>query len=78
MVPAEEEIVVGEVFDVNDECLRQMDLLEGEPRLYKRKDFTVRMHKGPRKKVQAYLWNGGLDHPSAGSEWLREDRYSWR
>ncbi len=78
MIPAEDEIVIGEVFKVNAEAVKQMDLLEGVPRLYKRKDFTVRMHKGPRKKVQSYLWNGTGDYPAAGSEWLRADMYSWR
>ncbi len=59
--------VLGEVWKVSDEVLRQMDAYEGAPELYSRRVILL---EGLDKSVAAYFFNGNVaDLNACGDQW---------
>lgn len=56
--------VKGELYDVDENCLQQLDWIEGVPHLYKREKCKVEGHED----VQTYIYQSddGID---CGNEW---------
>ncbi|WP_423792692.1 gamma-glutamylcyclotransferase family protein [Methanocaldococcus indicus] len=46
--------IVGEVYDVDEETLRRIDMLEGHPTFYKRKKVKIVLDNG--EEVEAWLY----------------------
>lgn len=73
IVPEEGKRVKGEVYEVDQATLRQLDHLEDEGDMYTRREVTAETVEGP-MKVLAYVWNGEVD-PEQKVEYSRQP---WR
>lgn len=54
--------IYGEVYEVDDQTLRELDLLEGHPRNYTRKEIDVRLDNGSVEKCWIYFNNRDVGH----------------
>ncbi len=59
MVP-EDGVVYGEVYEVPEEILRDLDWVEGVPFLYRRELIEVVFEDGLSLKAWAYIYNGNV------------------
>ncbi len=59
MVP-EDGLVYGEVYEVSEEILRDLDWVEGVPVLYRRELIEVVFEDGTPLKAWAYIYNGNV------------------
>lgn len=50
------ESVLGEVYEVPEECMEKIDLLEGNGRLYRREKISVVLENGKVEDCWIYLW----------------------
>jgi len=66
--------IYGEVYEVNDECLRALDLLEGHPAFYQRKEVDIRLDNGAVEKCWVYFNNDQVGHTNIVSG----NYYIWR
>ena len=53
------EKVRGELYEINSQCLRQLDQLEGNGSLYVRETVMVRLGD-EKREAQVYIWNGQI------------------
>jgi len=70
--------IKGEVYDIEDEVLLSLDLLEGYPEHYDRDYIDVKLANGDIKKVIVYFCNDCKDYQkyemiSEFKNWLDED-----
>jgi gamma-glutamylcyclotransferase (GGCT)/AIG2-like uncharacterized protein YtfP len=67
--------VYGEVYDVDDECLSDLDSLEGHPDFYRRTPIVVNTEDGDELEVETYLlpeiWIDGKHSIVQSGEWSR-------
>jgi gamma-glutamylcyclotransferase (GGCT)/AIG2-like uncharacterized protein YtfP len=58
VVHADDRCVKGEVYEVTDDCLKDLDRLEGHPRFYKRTKVTTQNGL----EVETYIYQGEIKH----------------
>lgn len=64
--------VQGEVWEVSDEVLRNLDEYEGLPNLYSRRPILL---QGSNSPMQAYFYRGDVAHlKDCGDHWRPEDK----
>ncbi len=61
--------IEGELWEVDDDCLRTLDMIEGHPRLFRRDSVELEHPKG--KDAEAYFWQG-RDAEDCGTCWTRK------
>lgn len=59
IVPNEGERVLGQVYEVEQQCLEQLDILEGNGQLYSRRPVEVWLD-GTKVNAEVYVWNGKI------------------
>jgi len=75
MVPGDME-VKGEVYEIPEELLKTLDVVEGTPDLYSRETIEVCLESGRKLRVLTYIYNG----PTAGrkiiksGDWKKRER----
>jgi gamma-glutamylaminecyclotransferase len=57
IVPDEKERVLGELYEINQQCLEQLDILEDNGWLYSRRPVQL-WQDGNRIEAEVYVWNG--------------------
>lgn len=63
--------IKGEVYEINDRTLAQLDRLEGHPHMYRRESIQLADVDGV---CLAYFWQGNIiaEMPDCGREWISE------
>lgn len=57
VIPDEKEKVLGELYEIDRQILKQLDILEGNGRLYNRKAAEVCL-EDVKISAEVYVWNG--------------------
>ena len=69
-------IIPGELYEVDDETLQNLDYLEGEGSLYIRECVPVTMATGETIQAFIYVYNGDVEYLEKIPMW-RQDDYVW-
>lgn len=56
-----EGVVHGEVYSVDNDTLKGLDMLEGHPGWYRREKVVVETKDGKKVEAQAYFYQNGMD-----------------
>ncbi|WP_424160298.1 gamma-glutamylcyclotransferase family protein [Thermocrinis sp.] len=67
-------LVYGEVYEVSEEILRDLDWIEGVPILYRRELIDVVFEDGFSLKAWAYIYNGNVK----GFPRIEDGEWRWR
>lgn len=71
-----DDVVVGEVYEVDDDTLSVLDMYEGVPRLYIRKEVTIKTQDGEELKCFIYIFNQSVGEMRTieTGDWLKQTK----
>lgn len=65
--------IEGELYEVDEQCLANLDRVEGAPHLYSRSAVTIQnppFNEGGKNLIQSYFYNGDISECSeVGTSW---------
>jgi gamma-glutamylcyclotransferase (GGCT)/AIG2-like uncharacterized protein YtfP len=63
-------MIEGELWEVDEDCIRRLDMIEGSPSFYRRQEVQVAGQEVESLYVESYLYQGDIsDSEDVGVSW---------